>query len=200
MKKYLFIMLLICVVLTLASFVFSYYIMDKNISEKPSKGISENMYLEDNKVSDENILSISKGENHVSPNTTIKYIIYYTECGHTLTKIVEPFDEIINMNQKQFEEYIKNNLEESRLISFSNKEIIIEKKINSLCPNHFIIGETNGKIAIYKINEKGEKILDKILENSSIKMLKDIDQQKLKNGIRVDSEEELTDVLENFIS
>ena len=44
------------------------------------------------------------------------------------------------------------------------------------------------------------EVLDKVFDDYPISLLKEIDQKKLKEGIRVDSLEELSDVLENFIS
>nr|WP_272878533.1 BofC C-terminal domain-containing protein [Clostridium sp. Cult3] len=92
------------------------------------------------------------------------------------------------------------NYSNIKILSFSVKEIVLREERNHLCPNHYIIGESDGKIAIYGIDERGEKYLNRVFKDYSISLLKEVDQLRLKAGIVVDSEEELSDVLENFIS
>ena len=104
------------------------------------------------------------------------------------------------MTEKQYREYIKENYPNIKIISFSISEIVLREERDHLCENHYIIGQSDGKIAIYGIDENGERFLNKIFNDYSISLLKKIDQEKLTKGIVVDSEEELSDVLENFIS
>ena len=61
------------------------------------------------------------------------------------------------------------------------------------------MGEADNKVAIYKIDENGERYVYKIFDDYPIALLKSR-PEKLQEGIVVDSEEELSDVLENFIS
>ena len=104
------------------------------------------------------------------------------------------------MTEEEFNNYIEENFPNVKIISFSIDEIKLEEERNHLCPNHYIIGVSNGKIAIYSIDENGERVLNKVFEDYPISLLKKIDQDKLIEGIVVDSEEELSNVLENFIS
>ncbi|MFA7412600.1 MAG: BofC C-terminal domain-containing protein, partial [Tissierellaceae bacterium] len=71
---------------------------------------------------------------------------------------------------------------------------------NHLCENHYVIGEKDGNIAIYRIDENGERKLETFFPDYPISLLMEIDQNKLIEGIVIDSQEELSDVLENFIS
>jgi len=139
-------------------------------------------------------------DNYIGPNTKIVYTIFYLECKHSIEEIEYPKVEMINMTEEQFKEYIKNKFPDWKVISFSHSLINIRVEKPHLCPNHFIIGEEKGKIAIYKIDEDGKKVLDKILDNAPVSLLKEIDQEKLKKGIVVDSLDEVYDILENFIS
>ena len=195
-KSSIIIIFISCLVLFLSSFFYGYYYTGKNISKKQNS----NDVVIDNSVSDNNGLEIIKEEVRISPNTCIEKEIYYTKCRHTIKDILEVDNNIINMNEKEFYYYIKKNYPNLNIISFSVSKIILRENRESLCPNHYIIGESNGKIAVYRIGEDGEKILYKIFEDYSITLLKEIDQDKLKKGIVVDTEEELSDVLESFIS
>lgn len=187
---------LFCVALFLGSFIFGYKMIGTNTNEGPL--VSE----EDKEDRNEDVsdLEILKEEERISPNTFIEIKIYYKECNHTITKLSELDDNIVNMTEEEYREYMEENFPNIEIVSFSVDEIKLNEERNHLCPNHYIIGESDGKIAIYRIDENGEKYLDRIFDDYSITLLKEIDQEKLKEGIRVDSEEELSNVLENFIS
>lgn len=104
------------------------------------------------------------------------------------------------MTEKEYKDYMNKNYPSVDIVSFSVENIVLREERNYLCPNHYIIGESDGKIAIFKIGDNGEKILSKVYKDYPLSLLKEIDQKKLKEGIVIDSEEELSDVLENFIS
>lgn len=153
-------------------------------------------------ISDEDAgdLEILQEEERISPNTFIEIRVHYKECNHNITKLNEQDENIINMTEEEYKEYMKENYPNVKIVSFSAEEIVLSEERDHLCPNHFIIGESDGKIAIYRIDENGERYLDKIFNDYSISLLKEIDQEKLIEGIVVDDEEELSNVLENFIS
>ena len=180
----------VCFVLFLASFIFGYIMMERAVEEP--KIAEKNTHVDD--------MEIVQQEDRISPNTVIEVKINYKECDHSMTKIVELDDIIINMTEEQYRKYMEENFPNVRILSFSSKEIRLSEERNHLCPNHYIIGEADSKVAIYKIDENGEKYVYKIFDEYPISLLKELDQEKLKEGIVVDSEEELSDVLENFIS
>ncbi len=180
----------LCFVLFLASFIFGYSMM-KRATKDPSTA-QKNSHTDD--------VEIIQEEVRISPNTVIEVEINYKECNHSITKVVELDDIIINMTEEQYRKYIEDNFPNVRIVSFSSKEVRLVEERNHLCPNHYIIGEADSKVAIYKIDENGEKYVYKIFDDYPISLLKELDQKKLKEGIVVNSEEELSDVLENFIS
>jgi len=152
---------------------------------------------ENNHIDD---MEIIQEEDRISPNTVIELEINYKECNHSMTKTVELNDIIINMTEEQYRKYIRDNFPNVKILSFSGKEIRLLEERNHLCPNHYIIGEADNKVAIYKIDENGEKYVYKIFNECPISLLKELDQKRLIEGIIVNSEEELSNVLENFIS
>ena len=145
-------------------------------------------------------LEILKDEERISPNTFVEKRMYYNQCKHSITNVSTAEDDIVNMTEEQFRKYMGENYSNIKILSFSVKEIVLREERNHLCPNHYIIGESDGKIAIYGIDERGDKYLTRVFKDYSISLLKEVDQLRLKAGIVVDSEEELSDVLENFIS
>ena len=184
-------------VLFLISFLIGYKAMKYRVSQQPLT-TSEKI---GGKTNDMNLdLEILKEEKTISPNTIIILKTYYSSCDHNTTSLDNADEEIVNMTEKQYRGYIEENYPNIKIISFSKKEIVLREERNHLCPNHYIVGEFNGNIAIYGIDENGEKILDKVFKDYPISLLKEVDQERLIKGIVVDSEEELSDVLENFIS
>jgi len=192
----------ICLSLLIGSLIFAYFVTDKKLSEKPLDE-KDNIVKEQSTGNEDDIdntkLSVYEGE-YVTPNTIIEVVEHYKKCNHTIKKEEELSDNMINMEEEEFVALIKNDYPRWKLNKFSRERIIINVEKDHLCVNHFIVGETDGKIAIFKISEEGERVLDKILKDDSILMLKKIDQEKLKDGIVVDSEEEIPDILEDFIS
>lgn len=193
-KSSIIIIFISCLVLFLSSFFYGYYFTGNKISKKPDFNNTESNGINGNEV------EIIKEEIRVSPNTSFKLETYYAKCGHTIKDEIEFDNGVINMSKNDFNNYIKEKYQDLKLVSFSFDEVVLRKIKNTLCQNHYIISEFEGNIAVYKIDQMGEKVLYKKLEDYPLSLLKEIDQEKLKKGIIVDSEEELSDVLENFIS
>lgn len=187
---------LFSLVLFLASFILGYQLMDRNLGRNNTSKLDEEK-IDIQKVSDSEIL---KEETRISPNTVMEERIHYTSCDHVITKLREVNNELVNMSREEFSDYIDKNFPDNRIISYSSKKITLGITKNHLCENHYIIGEEEGKIAIFKIGENGEWVLEKVFIDYPISLLMEIDQEKIIEGIRVDSEEELTEILENFIS
>lgn len=198
MKKYNIILIfLFCGILFFASFLYGYKLIANRANKKPM--LIGNDREED--IIDEQLeLEIIREEERISPNTFVEKKIYYKKCKHSITNLENAKEETINMTEKQYRRYMEENYPNIKILSFSPKEIVLREERNHLCSNHYIIGQVDGKIAIYRIDERGEKYLDKVFKDYPISLLKEVDQERLKDGIVVDSEEELSDVLENFIS
>ena len=187
---------LFCITLFLTSFIYGYRIMGNRVNKKP---LIVGKDQEELNLTENSEIEILKEEEKISPNTFIEKTIHYNSCGHNITKLNNVDNEIINMTEKQYRAYMKDNYPNIKIISFSIYEIILEEERDHLCQNHYIIGQADGKIAIYGIDDNGDKFVDKIFNDYPISLLKEIDQQKLIKGITVDGRK-LSDVLENFIS
>lgn len=143
---------------------------------------------------------IVKEENRIGPNTLIEERTHYKECGDLIENTNKVKEKLVNMDKGEYETYLRKNHPDFRLISFSNHKIIIWREKDHLCKNHFIIGEEGGYIAIFIVDDNGNRVVNNVFEEYPISLLVEIDQEKIKNGIVVDSKEELYDILENFIT
>ena len=174
------------------SFYLGYQLMNLSIENK-------DIVEEQNHTIDEDI-EIVREENRITPNTFIEERIHYKDCSHVVSSSELAQNEVVNLTRSEYEEYLNTTYPNLRLVSFSNVKIVVFGERNHLCQEHYIIGEQNGYIAIFNIDENGESILYKSFTDYPLSLLPDMDQEKLKEGIVVNSEEELSEILENFIS
>lgn len=186
---------IIALLLFVISFSFGYFIMDKNTIDKRNIA-EENSDI----IDDAPNIQIVKEENRVSPNTFVEERIHYKKCGHLVSNIKLANDEIVNMTKEELNEYLYSDQSNLRLISFSNVKVVLWGERSFLCKDHYVIGEENGKIAIFKIDDNGNLLLDKVFVDYPINLLRDVDQERIKDGIVVDTEDELSDILEDYIS
>ncbi len=182
--------------LFLVSFIFGYQFMDKKLNPKNISKVNEKEIDTQNYPG----LEILKEETRISPNTFVEERIHYKECDHVITRVRAIENEFVNMTKDEFTDYFTENYPDKKIISYSTKRIALGVTKNHLCENHYIIGEENGFIAKFKIGEEGERILVKVYDDYPISLLMEIDQEEIIKGIRVDSEEEFSERLENFIS
>lgn len=189
--------LLFSLVFFVLSFAFGYFIMDNKIN-KENNEISINH--QNNDGNDVAGIEIVREENRITPNTKILWKTFYKECGDSTTLETEAADEMINFTKSEFEEYLNKTYPNHRLIDFSSSKVSLYEEKDHLCKNHFVVGTEKDRIAIFRIGDNGERILDKLFDDYPISVLRELDQEKIREGIIVDSEDELYNLLENFIS
>lgn len=193
-NKSLFI-LTFCTALLIISIVLGYQLKTNKLDSRDSTDVEELP----RETEDDGIEIIQEGD-RITPNTFIEKRIHYKECDHTITSLDTADKDIINMDKEEYENYLKSNYPNLRLISYSNTKMVLFGERNHLCKNHFIIGERDEYLSIFKINDDGEKVIFKTFKDYPLSIFTPVDQENLKKGIVVDSEDELSDVLENFIS
>lgn len=189
-KKYLYIILSSLVLFTL-SFAIGYMMMERNVQEDITD--------KDIDIDPTHNIEIVGEENIITPNTFIEERTNYKECGHVESVIQQADNTIVNMSRDEYEAYLKDNTNYS-LLSFSNVKITIWGERNHLCPNHYVVGESEGNIAVFSIDADGNRVLERVFEDYHINLLQELDREKLIDGIIVDSQDEVTEILENFIS
>lgn len=175
-----------------------------SVKEKPKEQLgTKPKQVEENIKNYEDVEQLQTSlidKNLVHAGTKIMYRVKYKECGHDLAKSVDPTEDMIGLNRKALESYVREELTGWRLSMFSKDEISLISEKNTLCPNHFVVGEKHGQIAIFKIDENGQRLIHRIFKDASISTVREDNQKRLKEGIVVDSEEEAIQVLEDFIS
>lgn len=128
-----------------------------------------------------------------TPNTQLIFKTYYDSCGHTVEKAVQAGNDELNMSEQQ----LKEKYNGWKLTGYSPPIIELSRKIDSYCPDHYIIGVDGGYITIYVYDENGQRIVQEKTD-ISVAPLTPEDKQALQGGIVVDTEEQKEQTLEGF--
>lgn len=172
------------------------YATTKLTSSNEENIIADEMVVSKNeeisKKEDETI-STSVEEEKTTPNTVLILKKNYTDCGHTISETSEIPTEMINLNKEELSKKYSNwNID-----SFKKDEVILSKKLDSFCGEHFLVIEEEGAVVVYMLDEANSKSL---VETTDIafEYLPETDKIILKNGIYVYGKEELNKIKEDF--
>lgn len=102
----------------------------------------------------------------------VKTITTYEKCGHTVTTEKEQAEK--------------------------PEESLITIKENKYCPHHYLLKSYNGKLAVFSLNDVSAEPLRIILTETA--SLPDGDKQLLNTGIEVNSDEALSQLIEDYTS
>ena len=162
------------------------------VSEKIEDECTEE-YNELNNNENTDILETNSSEEKISPNCLITLKKHYNKCGHTTKEYVDVSSDLVNKTKND----LQNKYEGWEIEKFSPTEIYLYKEFDGECGEHYILKEDNGKIVIYRINEEGE---EEIYETTEIAVdyLTEDDKENIKNGIKVNGQEELNQLIEDF--
>ena len=192
MKK--LIIFIIMLLIFLASCGIGYFYLNTRTDQRNDSKADEGVTVIKNDVENETI-STETTEEKISPNAELTEVVLYKKCGHEIAKNSKVPTDIVNLDEKEFEEKYK----EYQIEEFSDKQVSIYNEVDKMCPEHYKIGVAEGVVNIYRRNENGEEELYE-MTNISLEYLPEEEQAKLDSGIEIIGEEELNSVLENLES
>ena len=139
------------------------------------------------------VVETASNEEKTTPNTTVVFETYYAQCGHSKTekKTIDGYE--VNKTKEEIEKIYPK----WRIKKFSSKEVLLYREENELCENHYLIKEKDGHINVYSINKDGNEELKRETEIVT-QYLPEKDIYLLQNGIKVNSESELEEVLSDY--
>lgn len=138
-------------------------------------------------------IETSSTEEKISPNCLITLKRYYNECKHTINEYIDVSKDLVNGTKED----LKKEYPNWEIKKYTSTEIVLYKEFESNCGQHFILKNDNGKITIYRVNEKGE---EEVYEETeiSVEYLTETDKIEIQKGIRVNGIEELNQLIEDF--
>lgn len=128
-----------------------------------------------------------------TPNTLFIFKTYYKECKHTKIQKIEIPKEDVNKTEEDLQEKYRD----WGIKEFTSAQVVFCQEKEGICNEHYVLRELNGYVAIYTVDELGKEILKQTTE-IVIQYLPEADKESLKNGIKVNGEENLNATLEDY--
>lgn len=141
----------------------------------------------------EEMLQANSTEEKISPNCFITMKKTYNKCGHTTSEYIAIPKELVNKTKEDLEEKYAG----WTIDKFSDTQIVISKKEEGECGEHYIVKDKEGKVAIYKLLEDGTENEYEVTDIST-EYITDTDKINMKNGIKVNGKQELNQLIEDF--
>ncbi|MBM7613874.1 BofC C-terminal domain-containing protein [Alkaliphilus hydrothermalis] len=141
---------------------------------------------------------VSSYEVVVGEDTKVVFRTMYDRCKTINDDVMVPLENMVGLKEGEFKDYAADQFKEWQVVRFSGEEVVLYQMKDQYCPNHFLVMEDNGYIAIYQYNENGDKIL---VEKTQIptSSLPKMDQDKLKYGIPLPTREKVDQLLEDYV-
>lgn len=193
--------ILLCVAIVVGAIITAVVIYDNNkqikdeehIVTEISEKITDDCTEEYEEIEQQKMLQANSSKERISPNCLITLKKYYKKCEHTINEYVSVPDKLVNKTQEDLQE----EYEGWEIKEFSANKIILYKEFEEECNEHYIVKDNDGKVKIYKILENGEQVEEKATEIST-DYLTENDKLNMKNGIIVNSKEDLNQLIEDF--
>ena len=141
----------------------------------------------------EEMLQANSTEEKISPNCFITMKKTYNKCGHTTSEYIAIPKELVNKTKED----LKEKYAGWTIDKFSDTQIVISKKEEGECGEHYIVKDKEGKVVIYKLLEDGTEKEYEVTDIST-EYITDTDKINMKNGIKVNGKEKLNQLIEDF--
>lgn len=141
----------------------------------------------------EEMLQANSTEEKISPNCFITMKKTYNKCGHTTSEYIAILKELVNKTKED----LKEKYAGWTIDKFSDTQIVISKKEEGECGEHYIVKDKEGKVVIYKLLEDGTEKEYEVTDIST-EYITDTDKINMKNGIKVNGKQELNQLIEDF--
>lgn len=133
-------------------------------------------------------------EEKISINTEVIEEVYYTECDHLVKDKRNNIKNIVNMTRQELEEKYPDWV----IKEFSKEKVVLYKEEQNYCGEHFLVKDVDGFITIYSMDNSDE-IKERVdITDIETMYLPEADQENLKAGIKVYSQQKLNKLIEDF--
>lgn len=139
-------------------------------------------------------ITTSVPEEKISINTKVIEEIYYPECDHLLKYTKHDIKSLVNMTKEE----LAKKYDSWEIKEFSTERVVLYKEEAGFCEEHYLVKDEEGMVTIYYLDSKDEIIgLAKVTEIET-KYLTENDQENLRIGIKVYSQQSLNKLIEDF--
>lgn len=138
------------------------------------------------------IQKTSSSTEKISPNCSITFKRYYSDCGHTIEEYASVPTELVNKT----EEDLQQKYEGWSIEEFSRNQIVLYREFDSECGEHYVLRDKDGKVTVYLKDGDSEEVVEET--DIATEFLTETDKIELQNGIEVNGRAELNKVIEDF--
>lgn len=194
MKKTIWIIILLILAIIIG-FRVGVYLYNKEENKKQLDSNVQNS-LYNNTVNNTNTVEIqtSVAKEKISINTEVVEEIYYIQCDHLIRNTRKDIKSLVNMTKEE----LAKKYPDWEIKEFSTEKVILYKEEQGFCNEHYLVKDVDGVVTIY--NMDNEDKINEIIETTEIetKYLTETDQEDLKEGIKVYTQQKLNKLLEDF--
>lgn len=151
----------------------------------PKKDLSSENIKETSAVNTPEVIYLEK-------NSAIKLKTVYS-CGHIKNETRETDKDLIGKTKDEVMEIHPN----WKITKFEKNLLCAEESIEAPCDNHYLIKLKNDTLYVYKKNNTSESIREQKINTAA---LADADIKELTAGIDAETEFEVLEILESFVS
>ena len=202
-KRRIFVIILVVVLIMAGGYILGLYIGNRQFADRsdgPRGGTGyQTMQAERTKAGDTDIDIDGKNEKSgvaTTKDTLLVFRKYYRGCKETKVEERKVMGHEIGFDR----EGLKLAHPLWSIGGFSPSRVILNMEVDGYCPEHFLVKDKDGMIAIYTPSESGDE--DILFEETDIPtfILPDEIKDEILRGLVVDSTEELEHFMENFES
>ena len=194
MKKTMWVVILLIIAIIVGFFVGT-YLYNKEEKEKQAENEVQNVTY-NNITNNTNTIEIrtSVSEEKISVNTEVIEEVYYAQCDHLIKTTRKDIKSLVNMTKAELaKKYVDWEVKQ-----FSTEQVVVYKEEQDFCGEHYLVKDVNGFVTIYNMDNE-DKINERIeITEIETKYLTETDQEDLKEGIMVYSQQKLNKLLEDF--
>jgi hypothetical protein len=129
----------------------------------------------------------------ITASTKIIYEYYYQGDDRLETSAEDPPYFLLNLTEDKLQEQFF----EWKIMEFSNARVVLRKTIPGSSAKNYILGVKDEYIAVFSTSGAGKATLEEVTE-MPIYSLSTEEQKKLMEGIKVEGEDRLAKVLEDY--
>ena len=184
-------------------FVLSIFYGIYRTNEKEDYRIGSKVIKYDNEIEKEEnnnfemAKEVNSSEEKIGANTDVVLRKNYNLCGHTEEEDANK-SEVVNLTKDE----LLDVYPDWRIVTFSENNVELEKEVEGICGEHYLVTEENGFIVVYKRKidtETGRMDKEEYMTTDiSVEYLPEEDLNCLVNGEEIYSREALNKFLEDY--
>ncbi len=186
---------LVCAVVLVGGFAIGYLVTYEKNPEKLQRPDDVTEMAEENNAqqpSDDAIMDYAS-EPTTTYDTRLIFKSFYSQCGHTVVERQDIPARMVGVDEHQ----MHGLYPDWEVEKFGRDEVILYRRREGACPEHYILKVENGYVAIYRTVDEGETEIVEVTD-IPVSILRLKDQERLRQGMLLDNIEEVNQYLEDL--